>query len=945
MEKQYNPETIERTLYEKWEKNEYFEPSNKGESYSLMIPPPNVTGSLHMGHAFQISIMDAIIRYKRMMGHNTLWQVGTDHAGIATQMLVERKMQQDENQTRHDVGRDNFLKKIWDWKKKSGNRITEQLRSLGASVAWKTERFTMDEGFSKAVQKVFISLYKDDLIYRGKRLVNWDPVLHTAISDLEVENKDVSGKIWHIRYKIAGTKKTLSNKNYIVIATTRPETILGDTAVAINPEDTRYTSLIGESVILPLTNRKIPIIADTHADIAKGTGCVKITPAHDFDDYQVGQRNQLPMINIFTESAEIRTQTQVFDSNGKPDLEYDNTIPTKYQCLDRFAARKQILADLEEQGHINDIKDHELSIPYGDRSGVIIEPLLTDQWFVRAKPLAEPAIDAVKHGKIQFIPENYQNMFFSWMDNIQDWCISRQLWWGHRIPAWYDDEGNHFVGEDKEQIYKDYNIHPNTPLHQDEDVLDTWFSSALWTFATLGWPDKTTQINAFHPTSLLVTGFDIIFFWVARMIMMTIHIMRDDQGKPQIPFHKVYVHGLVRDQDGQKMSKSKGNVIDPLDLINGISLDKLIEKRTQNLMQPQLTNKIKKQTKKHFPNGINAFGTDALRFTLYSLASTGRDIKFDMGRLEGYKNFCNKIWNASRYVAMNTNGFTINHSPKKLNLTDKWILSELQTTLKNIHDSMEKMRLDLCCQYVYEYIWSSFCDWYIELSKPQLKEKESVQYATKYTLVIVMESILRMAHPLIPFITEQIWMQQIKDLADKKGTSIMLESYPLPDENLIDDKAERSIKTIKSIIMAIRTIRNSNNIHPGKLLPIYIRNLKSHEKNSVLENMPSIKSIARVSDLTILEEFINPPSSAMHLAGEIEVIVLLSDLFNKEEELARLAKEIEKIKSNIKTLEIKLSSEAFVTKAPTLIVNKEKNKLSELNTLLKQLTEQQLSLE
>ena len=648
MDKTFNPNAIERAMYQAWEEKGYFKPhgDTSKESYCIMIPPPNVTGSLHMGHAFQDTIMDTLIRYQRMQGKNTLWQVGTDHAGIATQMVVERKIAAEEGKTRHDYGREAFIDKIWQWKGESGDTITKQLRRLGASVDWERERFTMDEGLSGAVKEVFVRLYQDDLIYRGKRLVNWDPKLHTAISDLEVENREKKGHMWHFRYPLADGLTTAEGKDHIVVATTRPETMLGDTAVAVNPNDPRYQDLIGKDVILPLVGRRIPIVGDEHADMEKGTGCVKITPAHDFNDYEVGKRHQRPMINIFTLNADIRQEAEVFSSNGEPSTAYDTGLPEAYQGLERFAARKAIVADMEAKGLLAAIEENNMTIPYGDRGGVVIEPLLTDQWYVRAAPLAKVATEVVEDGRIQFVPKQYENMYFSWMRDIQDWCISRQLWWGHRIPAWYDANGKVYVGRDEAEVRAAHDLAADVELRQDEDVLDTWFSSALWTFSTLGWPENTEALKTFHPTSCLVTGFDIIFFWVARMIMMTTHFLKDEDGKPQVPFKKVFVHGLIRDEQGQKMSKSKGNVLDPLDMIEGIQIEDLVTKRTTNMMQDQMADKIASRTRKEFPEGIEPHGTDALRFTIMALASTGRDINWDMSRLDGYRSFCNKIWNA-----------------------------------------------------------------------------------------------------------------------------------------------------------------------------------------------------------------------------------------------------------------------------------------------------------
>lgn len=749
MEKTYNPTSIEQDLYKTWEEQGYFKPhgDTSKDAYSIMIPPPNVTGSLHMGHAFQDTIMDTLIRCQRMKGKNTLWQVGTDHAGIATQMVVERKIAAEEGKTKHDYGRDAFIDKIWEWKAESGGTITKQLRRLGASVDWDRERFTMDDGFYKAVQEVFVRLYKDDLIYRGKRLVNWDPKLHTAISDLEVENKETKGHMWHFRYPLADGVKTADGKDYIVVATTRPETMLGDTGVAVNPEDPRYKDLIGKEIILPIVGRRIPIVGDEHADMEKGTGCVKITPAHDFNDYEVGKRHQLPMINILTFDANIRDAAEVFNSNGEASNAYGTEIPAKYQGMERFAARKAIVAEFEELGLLQEIKDHDLTVPYGDRGGVVIEPMLTDQWYVRAGILAKPAVEAVENGDIQFVPKQYENMYFSWMRDIQDWCISRQLWWGHRIPAWYDEQGNVFVGRNEEEVRAENNIAADVALRQDDDVLDTWFSSALWTFGTLGWPEKTPELKVFHPTDVLVTGFDIIFFWVARMIMMTMHFCKDEDGKAQVPFKTVYVTGLIRDENGDKMSKSKGNVLDPIDMIDGIDLESLVAKRTGNMMQPQLAAKIEKNTRKTFENGIEAYGTDSLRFTLAAMASTGRDINWDMKRLEGYRNFCNKLWNASRYVLMNTEeqdcGFAAG-AELEYSLADKWIESQFELAAKEFNGHIDNFRLDMAANTLYEFIWNQFCDWYLELTKPVLwKGTEAQQRATRRTLITVLEKTLR----------------------------------------------------------------------------------------------------------------------------------------------------------------------------------------------------------
>ncbi|EPO2919345.1 valine--tRNA ligase [Vibrio cholerae] len=950
MEKTYNPTSIEQDLYKTWEEQGYFKPhgDTSKDAYSIMIPPPNVTGSLHMGHAFQDTIMDTLIRCQRMKGKNTLWQVGTDHAGIATQMVVERKIAAEEGKTKHDYGRDAFIDKIWEWKAESGGTITKQLRRLGASVDWDRERFTMDDGFYKAVQEVFVRLYKDDLIYRGKRLVNWDPKLHTAISDLEVENKETKGHMWHFRYPLADGVKTADGKDYIVVATTRPETMLGDTGVAVNPEDPRYKDLIGKEIILPIVGRRIPIVGDEHADMEKGTGCVKITPAHDFNDYEVGKRHNLPMINIFTFDANIRDVAEVFNTKGEASDVYSGDLPAKYQGMERFAARKAIVAEFEQLGLLQEIKDHDLTVPYGDRGGVVIEPMLTDQWYVRAGILAKPAVEAVENGDIQFVPKQYENMYFSWMRDIQDWCISRQLWWGHRIPAWYDEQGNVFVGRNEEEVRAENNIAADVALRQDDDVLDTWFSSALWTFGTLGWPEKTPELKVFHPTDVLVTGFDIIFFWVARMIMMTMHFCKDEDGKAQVPFKTVYVTGLIRDENGDKMSKSKGNVLDPIDMIDGIDLESLVAKRTGNMMQPQLAAKIEKNTRKTFENGIEAYGTDSLRFTLAAMASTGRDINWDMKRLEGYRNFCNKLWNASRYVLMNTEeqdcGFAAG-AELEYSLADKWIESQFELAAKEFNGHIDNFRLDMAASTLYEFIWNQFCDWYLELTKPVLwKGTEAQQRATRRTLITVLEKTLRLAHPVIPYITETIW-QSVKPLVDGvEGDTIMLQALPQYDAANFNQEALDDIEWVKAFITSIRNLRAEYDINPGKPLEVMLKAANEQDAARIEANKPVLVSLAKLESIRVLEDGEATPACATALVGKSEQMIPMAGLIDKDAELDRLAKEIAKTQGEIARIEGKLGNEGFVAKAPEAVITKEREKLAGYQEALVKLEQQKATI-
>ena len=953
MEKTFAPQDIETKWYKTWEERGYFAPkdgSNK-DPYSIVIPPPNVTGSLHIGHALQHGIMDALTRYNRMKGKNALWQVGSDHAGIATQMVVERKLAAEGQPGREKLGRDKFIEKTWEWKEESGDTIMRQMRRLGNSVDWDTERFTMDDGFYQGVQEAFVRLHADGLIYRGKRLVNWDPKLHTAISDLEVENREVKGKMWHLRYPLANGATTEDGKDYIVVATTRPETMLGDTGVAVNPEDPRFKTLVGKHIELPLVGRLIPIVADEYADMEKGTGCVKITPAHDFNDYEVGQRQQLPMINILTTNADIRHSAECVNSDGSDNDEMDATLPEKYRGMERFAARREIVADFEALGLLESIEENDMTVPYGDRGGVVIEPLLTNQWYVDAKKLAGPAIQAVEDGRIKFVPQQYENMYFSWMRNIQDWCISRQLWWGHRIPAWYDQAGKAYVGRNEQEVRDKHNL-GDTQLHQDEDVLDTWFSSALWSFATLGWPEDTERLKTFHPTDVLVTGFDIIFFWVARMIMMSMHLIKDDNGEAEVPFKTVYVTGLIRDEQGQKMSKSKGNVLDPLDMIDGIDIESLLEKRTGNMMQPQLAQKIASRTRKQFPDGIEPHGSDALRFTLCALASTGRDINWDMKRLEGYRNFCNKIWNASRYVLMNATGEEgdqdcgqDNSDDYKLTLADRWIISRLQSAETEVTAAIDSYRFDLAAQALYDFVWNEYCDWYLELSKPVLWDENgdpAIQKGTRRTLVRVLEATLRLAHPMLPFISEEIW-QNIAPLAGVKvnpeGDTIMLQPFPVADKAQIDADADADIDWVKKVIVGVRNVRGEMNISPAKALPIYLARGDAEDKRRLDENRQFLSKLASLESITWLDDPAEAPLCATALAGDLEILVPMAGLIDVDAELARLDREIDKISIEVKKLSGKLSNAKFVDNAPAEVVAKERQKLEEFEGSVSQLQE------
>ena len=916
MDKTFSPGDIESRWYSEWEDKNYFAPRDGDLSYCIPIPPPNVTGTLHMGHGFQQAIMDALIRFHRMKGHSTLWQVGTDHAGIATQMLVERQLEA-KGISRHDLGRDGFIDKVWEWKAESGGTITQQLRRLGASVDWSRERFTMDPELSEAVREVFVQLYNEGLIYRGQRLVNWDPKLHTAISDLEVVQEEEAGYLWHLRYPIKGSDET------VIVATTRPETMLGDTAVAVNPVDDRYAHLIGQTILLPLTGREIPIIADDYVDADFGSGCVKITPAHDFNDYAMGERHQLPVINILTADACL-----------------NENVPKQFQGLDRFDGRKAVVAAMDALGLLEKIDDHQLKVPRGDRSGVVIEPWLTLQWYVDAKKLAGPAIEAVETGAVEFIPKQWENTYFSWMRDIQDWCISRQLWWGHRIPAWYDSSGNVYVGNDEAAVRKSHDLPDTCVLTQDDDVLDTWFSSALWTFSTLGWPRETEELKRFHPASVLVTGFDIIFFWVARMIMMSLHL------KKEVPFKQVYVHGLVRDAEGQKMSKSKGNVLDPIDLIDGIDIESLVQKRTSTLMQPQQAQKIDKATRRQFPGGIPGYGTDALRYTFYSLASTGRDIKFDLGRMEGFRNFCNKLWNAARYVLMNTEGF--DHTCEyRYSLADQWIRSKLQTAVVDTTKNLEQYRFDHAAQTLYDFVWNEYCDWYLELSKPVLWDDSApseLRQGTLKTLLEVLETILRLMHPLTPFITEEIW-QNVTPRLGLQGDTIMLAQWPAPDSDAVNVDAEAEMEWLKTIIVAIRTIRNEANIPPGDSLDIVLGNTVDTDLERIQRHKPSLEKLAKVSSIRAIQSDEDQMPVLSALAGTIEVMVPMAGVVDFAKELERLEKELTRLGGEQTRLTGKLSNEKFTARAPEHVVEAERAKLAEVTTAISSVQAQKTNLE
>ncbi|HUK02174.1 MAG TPA: valine--tRNA ligase [Steroidobacteraceae bacterium] len=910
MDKVYAPQDIERRIYQRWESSGWFAPQGGGAPFCIVIPPPNVTGTLHMGHAFQHTLMDALSRYERMRGREVLWQPGTDHAGIATQMVVERQLNA-AGMRRTDLTREAFLERVWRWKEQSGGTICAQMRRLGDSVDWSRDRFTMDPGLSQAVTETFVRLHEEGLIYRGKRLVNWDPVLLTALSDLEVQASDEDGHLWHLRYPLE------SGGGHVVVATTRPETLLGDSAVAVNPRDERYLNLIGQRVHLPLTERLIPIIADDYVDASFGSGCVKITPAHDFNDYEVGQRHGLPQINIFTPRAAL-----------------NDAAPERFRGLDRFEARQRMLAELEAAGLIERIEKHRHSVPRGDRSGAILEPYLTDQWYVKIAPLAAPALAAVESGRTRFIPENWSKTYYEWMRNIRDWCISRQLWWGHRIPAWYDARGAVYVGRSEAEVRERHALPAAAVLRQDEDVLDTWFSSALWPFSTLGWPAKTPELAKFYPTSVLVTGFDIIFFWVARMMMFGLKFMGD------VPFRDVYITGLILDEHGEKMSKSKGNVIDPLDIVDGITLEALLEKRTTGLMQPQLAALIEKHTRRQFPQGIEAHGTDALRFTFAALATATREIRFDLARVDGYGRFCNKLWNSARFALQMAEGSASDAAAERAGapaalapaLVDRWIRSRFGRMLGEVQQAYRDYRFDFAATALYQFTWDEFCAWYIELTKPVLQAPESgaaTRRNTRQTLLLVLEALQRALHPLMPFITEEIW-QRVAPLAGKSGPTIMLQPFPAAAEYPLDPEAEQEVTWIRSFVLAVRQIRGEMGISSGRLVPLLVHGASDTDLarieryHSFLARLAELESIAPVASIE------SAPPSATALAGELTLLVPMAGLIDAAAEAERLGKRIAKAQSDLGKTRTKLSNEQFVRNAPPALVAAERDRIAEL---------------
>ena len=910
--KPYDPSEIEQKLYQEWEDSGLFEPGDGSESYSIAIPPPNVTGTLHMGHGFQNAIMDCLIRYYRMSGKNTLWQVGTDHAGIATEMVVERRLNA-EGKSKDDIGRESFEKEVWNWKKYSGNKITSQLRRLGSSLDWSSERFTLDDEYQHAVLNAFIQLFEEGLIYQGKRLVNWDPVLETSLSDLEVINKELKIKIWEIRYQLEGADE------FVTVATTRPETLLGDMALAVNPSDKRFAHLIGRNASIPLCDRLIPIVADDYVDPEFGTGVVKITPGHDFNDYELGKRHGLHMDDALQcHSGDEAAFAPISILNKK--VEIIGVAPKKFHGMDRFEARKSILKDLDKEELLVSEEEYESTLPYGDRSDQILEPLLTDQWYVDAKTLAKPAIEAVKSKEIQFVPANWEKTYFQWMDNIQDWCISRQLWWGHRIPIWYDESNQPYAGLSENDVRKKHNL--TGELRQEEDVLDTWFSSSLWTFATMGWPEENEKLKLFHPTTTLVTGFDIIFFWVARMIMMTKHFMKE------VPFKEVYITGLIKDENGQKMSKSKGNILDPIDLIDGVSLEDLLAKRTEGMMQPQLKEKIIKQTKKQFPDGIESYGTDALRYTFYSLASPGRDINFDIGRIKGYRNFCNKIWNAFRFIEMQATNHNYQSGDISEDILSGWIGSKIQQTAENCHTHIKNYRFDLASAEIYELVWSHFCDWYIEFSKVAIQKSEDHDQTNDLigNLITNFYGILELLHPFMPFITEEL-SSKLAELANAEKSGFLVESG-FAHARTTNNNTENQIDEIINIISALRVIRAENQNIKNENLHLIISTDLSPEIQAVIhENKVVIAGIAKLDEIEFTDNV--PAESIEKTMSGYKVIMPLEGLIDPEEEMARLQKELESVENDIKIISSKLANKKFIEKAPAAVVDKEKAKIAD----------------
>ncbi len=912
MDKVYAPQDIEPRLYERWEGAGLFAPRGEGAGYCIVIPPPNVTGTLHMGHAFQDTIMDALTRYHRMRGAPTLWQPGTDHAGIATQMVVERQLEA-QGLSRAELTREQFVERVWEWKAQSGGTIARQLRRLGASVDWSRDRFTMDEGLSETVTEVFVRLHAEGVIYRGQRLVNWDPVLRTAVSDLEVLNEEEEGSLWHLRYPLA------DGSGHVTVATTRPETLLGDSAVAVNPEDERYRHLIGLQLQLPLTGRTIPVIADAYVDPAFGSGCVKITPAHDFNDYEVGQRHSLALINVFAANATL-----------------NENAPERFRGLDRFEARQRIVAELQAAGLIEKIDPHKLMVPRGDRSGAVIEPYLTDQWYVKVAALAGPAIAAVENGDIRFVPDHWARTYFEWMRNIKDWCISRQLWWGHRVPAWYDAEGNIYVGRTEAEARQKHGLAATVVLRQDDDVLDTWFSSALWPFSTLGWPAADPALKQFYPTAVLVTGFDIIFFWVARMIMMGLKFTGE------VPFREVYVHGLIRDSEGQKMSKSKGNVIDPLDIVDGIALEDLVRKRTTGLMQPRLAPAIEKSTRKAFPEGIAAHGTDALRFSFAALATQSADLRFDLARVGGYRNFCNKLWNASRFVLMTVEGQETAQGTPEPGVADRWILSRLGTMLGTVDEAFAQYRFDYAATALYEFTWYEFCDWYLELTKPVLQSETAspgAKLAARRTLLQVLEALLRALHPIMPFITEEIW-QRVAPLAGVAGPSIMVAPWPRAEEFPSDAAAESDVRWIQAFVLGVRQIRGEMDISPSRRLPVLLEQASATDRHCAETHRAFLERLAGLESLRLLPDAEVAPPSATALMGGMRVLVPMAGLIDPQAELARLGKRIAKTREEIGRARGKLGNDSFVRNAPGDVVAQEQARLADFEQSLANLEQQ-----